>query len=460
MKTKGLLPTWRDNFGGCHRRRTYSSLHQCIGRVLLANDAKSSVTGCDRLAPCVGKTMLSATIRPSGGEPHTLSSTQNLPVSSPIYLANCFSYVDQLHNKLRNYERQLGIAPDQRAESQEPCISIAYRPLVYGFDQPASVDIVNDTENQPRSSISTLVDDESADETVDGPVIDGMVEYDEHESASCDNHAYFGETSAFHFIMSIRKTASGGERQTPSIRPPTNCTSSDSDNNNAGCRCCQRDCQSLPQRNLGNTLLDRYFEACHPIWPLLLEQDTRARFNRTYTSQEPQTSVWLSQLNIIFALGCQFKDSVVLEQNNTRGETDLYEAGKTFYRRACDYIHSIVFSSSCVDVVQTLLLMATYQRAIALTEESWLTIGHATRMAQALGLHLDQSHKTTDPRYTELAKRLWWGCFCLDRFASLLFHSSFFWLTIVQCLQYDLRTSDGCFSDELLLYKPTTCYRR
>lgn len=63
--------------------------------------------------------------------------------------------------------------------------------------------------------------------------------------------------------------------------------------------------QLLPHPPLTKTLLDKYFEAIHPLWPFLLEQESRDHFVHPWTLDEPPDSLWMVQLNLIMCLGCQ-----------------------------------------------------------------------------------------------------------------------------------------------------------
>ncbi|KAF7504186.1 hypothetical protein GJ744_002605 [Endocarpon pusillum] len=55
-------------------------------------------------------------------------------------------------------------------------------------------------------------------------------------------------------------------------------------------------------------------------------------------------------------------------------------------------------------------------------KEFYLTIGHAARMAQSLGLHISRPEiEDVQPQQREMRRRLWWGCFCMDRSSSALY---------------------------------------
>lgn len=170
--------------------------------------------------------------------------------------------------------------------------------------------------------------------------------------------------------------------------------------------------QLLPHRHLAKTLFAKYFEAIHPIWPFLLEAETRELFSHTWTSEEPPEPLWLVQLNLIMCLGCQHYGA----EGNDHLVFDAIGSSKDFYHRAQEYVYANAFTATSIGMLQALLLMAQYQQGTMLFNEFYLTIGHAARMAQSLGLHISRPETDTVlPQHRELCRRLWWGCFCLDR---------------------------------------------
>ena len=170
--------------------------------------------------------------------------------------------------------------------------------------------------------------------------------------------------------------------------------------------------QLLPHRYLAKTLFDKYFEAIHPLWPFLLEAETRDLFSHTWTSEELPEPLWLAQLNLIMCLGCQHHGT----DGSDHLDFDATSCGKDFYHRAQDFVYANAFTASSIGMLQTLLLMAQYQQRAMRFNEFYLTVGHAARMAQSLGLHISRLETDTiSPQHRELRRRLWWGCFCLDR---------------------------------------------
>ena len=175
--------------------------------------------------------------------------------------------------------------------------------------------------------------------------------------------------------------------------------------------------QLLPHRHLAKLLFGKYFEAVHPIWPFLLEDESRELFDQMWTSDDPPNSLWMVQINLIMCLGCQHYEGKPAGSNDLSG-FDAMTSGKDFYHRAQGYVYANAFTRSSIGMLQALLLMAQYQQGAMRSNECYLTIGHAARMAQSLGLHISRPESASvAPQQRELHRRLWWGCFCLDRSA-------------------------------------------
>ena len=169
--------------------------------------------------------------------------------------------------------------------------------------------------------------------------------------------------------------------------------------------------QYVPQRMVAKAFLDRYFSAVNTIWPILIEDVTRQRLDQVYSSEEPPRPIWMAQVNLVFSLACQFYESEA-----GAPLPDVYDAGKQCYLRGHGFVIAHAFDTSSITMLQNLLLVVQYQQGTMRSNECWLTTGHATRMALGLGVHTTPpSNSGLEPLEIEVRKRLWWGCFSLDR---------------------------------------------
>lgn len=264
------------------------------------------------------------------------------------------------------------------------------------------------------------------------PLMDGMVEYQDASAKDRDSSPFYGTTSTFHFAMNVKASAIDedgelgrgprlargepantrrGRDVLPSQRTPQPHTYQDS--NSGKFSLSRSQFQYLPQRHVANSLFERYFTAVNPIWPFLLEDTTRRRYEDTWSADGPTSEIWSAQLNLIFALGFEFWDEDITTRLPSRSAVDV---GKEFYMRARTFVLENAFNMSTIGMVQALLLMVQYQQGTMQSEQCWLTIGHATRMALGLGLHKPEKPVTSmSLMERELRNRLWWGCFSLDR---------------------------------------------
>lgn len=293
----------------------------------------------------------------------------------------------------------------------------------------------------PEVGIEPIDDDSDSENHTESPIIDGMVEYNATTPGSTRVGESFETSATFGFALKIRASLAG-DPKVPLGRdvPSSGWTSAFSTAKVSATSCfnagesgtakvsenvgVQDNLDALrsyldhsssvffPHRHIATALVDRYFVAVHPVWPFLNEEATRKRLAQTWSSDESPKPIWLAQLNLIFALACEFYDS-------DRGcpVPDVHNEGKRFYQRGNGFVVAHAFSVCSVPMLQTVLLLAQYQQGTMRANECWLTTGHATRMAAGLGLHTSSRMlNTTDPLEGQIQKRLWWGCFDLDRY--------------------------------------------
>lgn len=88
-------------------------------------------------------------------------------------------------------------------------------------------------------------------------------------------------------------------------------------------------------------------------------------------------------------------------------------SGAALMERAKQLLYAGLLEGSSVEVVQAIVFIAMYQRRMGNHHESWIFIGLASRVAQALGFHYATEDGSQAER--EARKRTWYGCVILDR---------------------------------------------
>jgi hypothetical protein len=114
----------------------------------------------------------------------------------------------------------------------------------------------------------------------------------------------------------------------------------------------------------------------------------------------------------VFAYGCEF----CFESN----EQPFIKRATPFIERAKRVIVSFGFKSADLLLVQALLLLCHYLQGTLELNDCWSFSGLMIRSAFSVGLHLnptDGDALTAVER--EIRKRVWWGCFVLDRTLSM-----------------------------------------
>jgi hypothetical protein len=176
----------------------------------------------------------------------------------------------------------------------------------------------------------------------------------------------------------------------------------------------------LPRRRVADDIVAQYWQFVHPLFPIIHEPTFMAAYEKSWTSQpnsgtivdercrEFEEALLFSTLNIIFALGTRFCGSVPA--------TEKSDMSREFYNRSRQIFPFDVLDCTSIPVLQMVLLQGIYLQSTTEVSRCWNVIGVATRMAQSLGLHLDQTYQGQKTVYArEMGKRLWHSCLILDR---------------------------------------------
>lgn len=236
---------------------------------------------------------------------------------------------------------------------------------------------------------------------------------------------YFGESSTFDFMT---KVCSPGDttkclsdtiqKQSPSSVDASIAISSPAAimYSGIGATRVNDDEFGLPRRVVADKLVDAYFTYRHPLNPYLHEPSFRQQYEKLWLSEEfgGETAAednvgWFGLLNIVFCFGCDHAKLV--------GKVPIDRT--RFFKRAKTLVFSDLLQPSRIELVQALLLMGQYLHRSLDLNACWTVVGLAIRMAQGLGLHLDPNDFTTEIVEQEVRKRVWWGCFVMDRILSM-----------------------------------------
>lgn len=182
------------------------------------------------------------------------------------------------------------------------------------------------------------------------------------------------------------------------------------------------DALALPRRRAADNYLDCFWEYVHPVFPVVHKPTFTATYQMLWVSEnetdlristDAEDPVFLSTLNIAFAIGCQFS-----EVNPPSKRTSLAEQ---FYQQSRKLVAVDALDSTSLPVVQMLLLIGVYLHSTKYASRCWNIVGLAIRNAQGISLHLE--HMRSDSRNQierETRRRAWYTCIALDRYVLRL----------------------------------------
>lgn len=171
----------------------------------------------------------------------------------------------------------------------------------------------------------------------------------------------------------------------------------------------------LPQRSLANKFVDAYFQYVHRVYPFIHEPSFRKDYESLWNADNPngERELVFGLANLVFALGSEFVDGTSIDRNPHRASG--------FMARAKAIVYSNLFRTGSLEIVQALLLVCLYLQGTPEMNKCWNLVGLMIRIAYGIGLHLDPARFNVGRIEREMRKRIWWGCFSLDRTLSFRF---------------------------------------
>ncbi|KAL2820921.1 fungal-specific transcription factor domain-containing protein [Aspergillus cavernicola] len=332
-----------------------------------------------------------------GQVPQTASLSKSLPSSGTPASALFTSQPSPvLHRQPRT-----SISSATNADQRSPICSICQ-------DTPGS-----NSNCMHKNSHSNRLATESNGDCLDG--VNAMMGAMEEERPT---QGFFGSSSAASFMRQI-KTAVDKRVLSPhqhtsesalGMRPSSSLMST------------QKERQSaihdyvLPPRKTADSLMDVYWHAVFPLYPLVDSIHLREEYKRIWTGEALQSdeNMLMCTFNVIFALACQLADFISPEEREA--------SAAAFFSRAKDLLHFNLWDSGSAGLIQCLLLMAQYLQSTDSAHQCWIVTGLAIRNAQSMGLHLPQTiARLQSPQDQQLARKIWHGCVLMDRVISMTF---------------------------------------
>jgi hypothetical protein len=174
----------------------------------------------------------------------------------------------------------------------------------------------------------------------------------------------------------------------------------------------------LPRRLVADDLLRSFFTFAHDFLPIFHKPAFQRRYQSLWVSSAParpmgpherfEDGVFLSTLNVCFALGSLFSELVADEDRESTCD-EYYQRSRALTNfDICDY--------PSLSTVRLQLVTGLYLQTTPHASRCWNVVGMAIRLAQDLGLHKDPSgHAQSDSVEVEMKRRVWYSCAVMDR---------------------------------------------
>lgn len=163
--------------------------------------------------------------------------------------------------------------------------------------------------------------------------------------------------------------------------------------------------QDIPIRDYGEELVHFYFENQWAHLPILHKPTFLERHYFPLAQGVSQNQFSLFQVYMVFAIVTCGKPRLA------KGYTFSH---RDFFQKAISSLASALASND-LDRIQCLLLLCAYGRNEPQSVNMWHTTGLALRTAVGIDLHRQESIATDSLLEAEMAKRLFWSAYVMDR---------------------------------------------
>lgn len=212
----------------------------------------------------------------------------------------------------------------------------------------------------------------------------------------------------------------------------------------------EQDRRCLPHRTAADSFLTVYLSTIHIAYPFISEPDFRSTYEKFWQSDslEGFSGPWLSMLceshTLLISISRLTSATALTLSHATKiSKVTIFSLGSCYERIAesndgSDSNHpnsqqDVLYfdlavgilerhtSKRTVEHVCALLTQCFYLLATCQTDRCWITLGLATRIAQSIGLHVEEGATCRGDAMSspESCRRVWYSIFVLDRLLAL-----------------------------------------
>ncbi|KAJ5771989.1 transcriptional regulator family: Fungal Specific TF [Penicillium odoratum] len=166
-----------------------------------------------------------------------------------------------------------------------------------------------------------------------------------------------------------------------------------------------------PPKPEADLLVHHYFEAIHPVFPVIGKLAFTGQYRRFYSNPNVRPGHrWRAVLNMIFAIAAR---NVLLRDKRSSIGLDDHQV---YFSRAWQLSleNATPLNHPDLQQVQIESLIALYMLSIGHVNRSWRIIGVAIRSGMTMGVNLRSTTESIAPLYKETRYRLWWALIMLE----------------------------------------------
>jgi Fungal specific transcription factor domain len=169
----------------------------------------------------------------------------------------------------------------------------------------------------------------------------------------------------------------------------------------------------LPPKEEAISMLERFFEAFNPLFPLFHQPTFMRLVERQYSGHSHNGSGWWASLNVALALAYMLR-----KMNNSHHNDDEQKAW-SFMKNALGVLSELTVRKTDLQSVQALLGMAHFMQTTSNPQLSLPLYSAAIRVSHSIGLHRENLLLNLSPVESEVQKRVFWVGYILDQDTSL-----------------------------------------
>jgi hypothetical protein len=231
--------------------------------------------------------------------------------------------------------------------------------------------------------------------------------------ASFDDNSNYGPSSTVAFIRRIVP----GDAVLRDAESESDINQGAGKPNNAS-KSSETEVMMLPRRATADDFISCYWKFMHPTFPALHKPTFMEQYHQFWANEyghgehmpfksDREHAIFVSLMNLLFALGCQFSDLVK--------DSQKVSVAYGFYERSRQSYNHDWLDSADLSLVQLLLINGVYLQSTRHSNRCWNSVGLAIRAAQILGLHVEPMNTVSSQLEREMRRRIWHTCVGLDR---------------------------------------------